>query len=150
MDLVYLGFTAACFALTWGLVWLAASLGGTLWSVGPRNRLAELDFEFPLAGGDLRGLLAQEDTDGTLLDTPLVTAPPGPREGEQVGPYRLERLQRHARLIGGNGTAQQHQGSDKEAIDDKPANGRACPASFTGRVAVWLRPSPPGWKNACS
>ncbi|WP_287002091.1 MULTISPECIES: UvrD-helicase domain-containing protein [Gordonia] len=25
-----------------------ASLGGTLWSVGPRDRLAELDFEFPL------------------------------------------------------------------------------------------------------
>lgn len=41
---------------------------------------------------DLQELLAQEDTEGSLLDTPLVTAPPGPREGEQVGPYRLERL----------------------------------------------------------
>lgn len=29
MDLVYLALTAACFALTWGLVRLAHSLGGT-------------------------------------------------------------------------------------------------------------------------
>lgn len=55
-------------------------------------RLDALDDSDPDFARDLRGLLAQEDTDGTLLDTPLVTAPPGPREGEQVGPYRLERL----------------------------------------------------------
>ena len=41
---------------------------------------------------DLRELLAQEATADSLLDTPLLTAPPGPREGEQVGPYRLEKL----------------------------------------------------------
>jgi hypothetical protein len=28
MDLVFLGITAACFALTWGLVRLAGSLSG--------------------------------------------------------------------------------------------------------------------------
>ena len=45
----------------------------------------QLEAEDPDFARDLRGLLAQEDTDGTLLVTPLVTAPPGPREGEQIG-----------------------------------------------------------------
>ncbi len=61
----------------------------------PRSRearLAEIEAEDADFARDLRGLLAQETTEGSLLDTPLVTAPPGPREGEQVGPYRLERL----------------------------------------------------------
>ncbi len=55
-------------------------------------RLAAIEAEDAGFARDLRGLLAQEDTQDSMLDTPLVTAPPGPREGEQVGPYRLERL----------------------------------------------------------
>ena len=55
-------------------------------------RLDVIEAEDPDFARDLRDLLAQESTEDSLLDTPLVTAPPGPREGEQVGPYRLERL----------------------------------------------------------
>ncbi len=55
-------------------------------------RLAEIETEDADFARDLRNLLAQEHTEDTLLDSPLVTAPPGPREGEQVGPYRLETL----------------------------------------------------------
>lgn len=61
----------------------------------PPLRAARLD---EIAGQDagfadeLRALLAQEDSDDSLLDSPLLTAPPGPREGERIGPYRLEKL----------------------------------------------------------
>ena len=55
-------------------------------------RLAEIETEDADFARDLRNLLAQENTEDTLLDSPLVTAPPGPREGEQVGPYRLQTL----------------------------------------------------------
>ena len=56
------------------------------------TRLAEIEAEDADFARDLRNLLAQENTEDTLLDSPLVTAPPGPREGEQVGPYRLQTL----------------------------------------------------------
>ncbi len=56
------------------------------------TRLTEIETEDAEFARDLRNLLAQENTEDSLLDSPLVTAPPGPREGEQVGPYRLETL----------------------------------------------------------
>ncbi|RMH87924.1 serine/threonine protein kinase [Lysobacter pythonis] len=55
-------------------------------------RLAVIAREDPAFARDLGELLAQEATEDSFLDTPLITAPPGPREGEQVGPYRLEKL----------------------------------------------------------
>lgn len=55
-------------------------------------KLAEIETEDADFGRDIRNLLAQENTEDTLLDSPLVTAPPGPREDEQIGPYRLQTL----------------------------------------------------------
>lgn len=57
-----------------------------------RERLADIEASDAGFARDLRGLLAQEATEDSFLDTPLVTAPPGPRDGEQVGPYRLQML----------------------------------------------------------
>ncbi|PJK15478.1 hypothetical protein CO613_00355 [Lysobacteraceae bacterium NML07-0707] len=73
---------------------LSAALD-TLLDLPPDLRAARLD---DIAGQDaafadeLRKLLAQQDSCDSLLDSPLVTAPPGPREGERIGPYRLEKL----------------------------------------------------------
>ncbi|MDO4709610.1 MAG: serine/threonine-protein kinase [Pseudomonadota bacterium] len=55
-------------------------------------RLAEIAGQDAAFAEALRGLLAQEDSHDSLLDSPLLTAPPGPREGEHIGPYRLEKL----------------------------------------------------------
>ncbi|MDO5611203.1 MAG: protein kinase [Pseudomonadota bacterium] len=57
-----------------------------------RRRLVEIAAEDADFARDLHALLAQESTEDSFLDTPLVTAPPGPRDGEQVGPYRLQAL----------------------------------------------------------
>ncbi|MGY0505732.1 protein kinase domain-containing protein [Luteimonas sp. e5] len=54
--------------------------------------LATLQAEDANFVSDLRELLAQQASTDSLLDSPLVTAPPGPREGEEVGPYRLIKL----------------------------------------------------------
>ncbi len=54
--------------------------------------LAQLRQQDAAFADELVALLAADDAQASLLDTPLVTAPPGPREGELVGPYRLEKL----------------------------------------------------------
>ncbi|MGG6463133.1 protein kinase domain-containing protein [Solilutibacter silvestris] len=56
------------------------------------QRLDALRAEDPAFADEIERLLAHEETRDHRIDTPLVTAPPGPREGERVGPYRLEAL----------------------------------------------------------
>ncbi|PJK08941.1 hypothetical protein CO608_07860 [Lysobacteraceae bacterium NML08-0793] len=61
----------------------------------PASRAARLDeiaAQDAALADELRALLAQQEASDSLLDNPLLTAPPGPREGERIGPYRLEKL----------------------------------------------------------
>ena len=56
------------------------------------TRLEALRAEDAELAAEVERLLAHEQTHDPRIDTPLVTAPPGPREGEAVGPYRLDSL----------------------------------------------------------
>ena len=56
-----------------------------------RASLASTREEDPGLADELEALLALEDHDG-FLDTPLVAPLPGVRPGNEVGPYRLERM----------------------------------------------------------
>ena len=55
-------------------------------------RLDALRDEDAAFADEIERLLAHEATHDHPIDTPLVTAPPGPREGERIGPYRLDAL----------------------------------------------------------
>lgn len=56
-------------------------------------RLADIARQDPALATELAAMLAQDASEGALLDTPLLQAAPGPAPGEQVGMYRLlERL----------------------------------------------------------
>ncbi|MBS0214937.1 MAG: protein kinase [Proteobacteria bacterium] len=55
-------------------------------------RLDALRAEDPAFATEIERLLLHEETRDHRIDTPLVTAPPGPREGERIGPYRLDAL----------------------------------------------------------
>ncbi|MBS0199286.1 MAG: protein kinase [Proteobacteria bacterium] len=56
------------------------------------QRLDALRDEDPAFADEIERLLTHEETRDHRIDTPLVTAPPGPREGERIGPYRLDAL----------------------------------------------------------
>ena len=56
------------------------------------QRLNTLRDEDPAFADEIERLLTHEETRDHRIDTPLVTAPPGPREGERIGPYRLDAL----------------------------------------------------------
>ncbi|PNS08629.1 serine/threonine-protein kinase [Solilutibacter silvestris] len=56
------------------------------------QRLDALRAEDPTFADEIERLLTHEETRDHRIDTPLVTAPPGPREGERIGPYRLDAL----------------------------------------------------------
>ena len=53
--------------------------------------LALMREEDPQTAAELEALLADEAGNGEFLSEPLL-APPGPRGGAAIGPYRLERL----------------------------------------------------------
>ncbi len=60
--------------------------------VARMQRLDALRSEDAALADEIERLLTHEETRDHRIDTPLVTAPPGPREGERVGPYRLDAL----------------------------------------------------------
>ena len=60
--------------------------------VARTQRLDALRGEDAPFADEIERLLTHEETRDHRIDTPLVTAPPGPREGERIGPYRLDAL----------------------------------------------------------